>query len=180
MKRDEVKKLRAEELALNAEEKSERYAAQKRNREMQGWNAFLKRHTGTGAVNRNNGEDVYPVLEANANILTRWLTANNEQIDPEGNALERAFASCRNRLVKYEPVTDKNYERFTDSLESHIAPQHIGSILKFPDPTPPYSKRQIVEMGETEKGRKQLQNAIKYYGADALNKILAGESAEKS
>jgi hypothetical protein len=175
MTKAELKKLRAEQLAESAEEKAERFLAVKNNKEHQAWVNFLKRHTGTGAVNRNNGEDVFPMLEANCNILQKWLDQNNEQLDPEGNALERAFAACRERLVKYKPSTDEEYQRFTDSKESRIANQHIGSILKFPPAPPPYSRAQLVEMGETPEGRKTLQRAMKYYGAGALNKILASK-----
>jgi hypothetical protein len=173
VKKDDLKRLRKEELEQSAEEKAERFLAVKNNKEHQAWVNFFKRHTGTGAVNRNNGEDVFPMLEANINIIEKWLQQNNEQIDPEGNALERAFAACRERLVKYKPATDEEYERFTNSKESRIANQHVGSILKFPPPPPPFSRNQLIQMGETLEGRKTLQRAMKYYGAAALNKILA-------
>lgn len=175
MKNEETKRLRKEELEQSAQEKAERFLAQKNNREHQGWVNFFKRHTGTGPVNTNDGANVYLMLEANHNILQRWLEQNSEQIDPDGYSLERAFAACRERLVKYKPATDKEYQRFTDTKESRVAPQHVGSILKFPPAPPPFSRQQLIDFGDSPEGRKKLTAALRYYGSEAINKILASK-----
>jgi hypothetical protein len=164
--KEEVKELRREELDENKAVKAEEYKAQRNHDADVGWTNFIARHSGSQAI--ANG-DVYHSCEANHAILTEFIETHNLHVDSNGVNLEQAFKDCRHRLAESQ---GEPYVRRTDTQVSRVAPQVVSP--RFPDPRPPFTRQQLVEMGDTAQGRDALRRANKRYGIDAINSILAG------
>jgi hypothetical protein len=163
----EIKDLRRQESDEGKKEEAKEYKARRDHDSELGWANFIARHSGAQAIANN---DVYHSCEANHGLMTEFIETHNLHVDANGVNLEQAFKDCRGRLAEYQG--EKEYIRRTNSQTSRIMDQ-IPSP-SFPRPRPPFTRSQLVEMGNTARGRDKLRSANKRYGVDAINSILAG------
>lgn len=156
------------------------------------WHAFMSLHSGyAGLYPWSNGQpdvnNLVSDVQANRDLLMNWARANCvEGITP--GTLEKAFAHFRDtgKLAPLPKAVNPEHKdgrrKASNGNEKNMFVQQesrAASEYKNQQPTPPFSKHQLLVMAGQIKGQpanlEAFRNAVKVYGSPAINRILQSE-----
>lgn len=169
----QIKRINAQEKERQEQEDAETVKAIRDYEEGQAFIQFISEHSGSTAVRKFLAGDkaaVFDGRESNVKVFRKYCFDKNcDLTDPR--ALDIAFRNAleSNLLFEYQ-LPKKDYQRRTDLTVSRVAPQN-GKTPAMPKIAAPFTRNQILDMG-----KKELEKAVRKYGNDAINLVLAGNS----
>jgi hypothetical protein len=169
----QVKKINADEAERHQQEDAETIKARRDYEEGQAFIQFISEHSGSSAVRRFLSGDkaaVFDGRESNLKVFRKYcLDKNYDLTDPR--ALDTAFRKAVSAGLLFEYQMPKaEYERRTDLSVSRVAPQG-NRTPGMPVLPAPFTRNQLLSMP-----KKELERAVRKYGNDAINLVLASNS----
>lgn len=169
----EIKRINAQEQERLQHEDAEVIMARRDYEEEAAFQQFVSEHSGSTAVRKFLAGDkaaVFDGRESNLKVFRKYCLDKNYDLT-DARALDEAFRNALESDLLFEYQLPKDdYHRRTDLTVSRVAPQN-GKTPAMPQLAAPFTRNQILNMG-----KKELERAVRKYGNDAINLVLAGNS----
>jgi hypothetical protein len=169
----EIKRINAQEQERLQQEDAEVIKARRDYEEAGAFQQFVSEHSGSTAVRKFLAGDkaaVFDGRESNLRVFRKYCLDKNYDLT-DARALDIAFREALESDLLFEYQMPKaEYERRTDLSVSRMAPQG-NRTPKMPTLPAPFTRNEILDMP-----KKELERAVRKYGNDAINLVLAGNS----